>query len=448
MNRFIAALGMVTLVVSVVATVPASAGVTVADDEPAPSFAGPAVTLLFTGDMLIHPRVSRKGAEYGSAHGAAYDFRPMFDQVRPLVEAADFAICHQEVQLGVPGSDVSPFPALAAPSEFATALTDAGFDACSTASNHATDHGDEGLRATIQVLDEAGVQHTGTAANERDAGGTIYDVPPLRIGHASYTYGVQMHSPAHEWSVNMIDSERIVADAAALKERGADFVVISLHWGQQYRVAPTDSQRRVAETLTASPDIDLIVGHHAHVLQPIEHVNGTPVIFGLGNFLSNQAPSCCGVNSGDGAAVLVRVRAAEGDWMVTGLQYVPTWVHRKGGGYIVWPTVGATDESAPLDHLVASQARSYEQMTIDGIEHAGLSVADGTSWLSRDGVPHWSAERGTGRAPNDETGRDDDVAGLSPALLESLEQETYRDLAHLGSRLVDGRERDTADPSE
>ena len=134
--------------------------------------------------------------------------------------------------------------------------------------------------------------------------------------------------------------------------------------------------------------------------------------------------------------------------MVTGLQYVPTWVHRKGGGYIVWPTVGATDESAPLDHLVASQARSYEQMTIDGIEHAGLSVADGTSWLSRDGVPHWSAERGTGRAPNDETGRDDDVAGLAPALLESLEQETYRDLAHLGSRLVDGRERDTADPSE
>ena len=68
---------------------------------------GPSVALLFTGDMLIHPRVSRKAAEYGRAGEAAYDFRPMFDQVRPLIAAADFAICHQEVQLGVPGRDVS-----------------------------------------------------------------------------------------------------------------------------------------------------------------------------------------------------------------------------------------------------------------------------------------------------------------------------------------------------
>jgi poly-gamma-glutamate synthesis protein (capsule biosynthesis protein) len=372
------------MVLVAIVSSPASAEVTVADGEPAPSFSGPSVALLFTGDMLIHPRVSRKAAEYGRAGEAAYDFRPMFDQVRPLIEAADFAICHQEVQLGVPGRDVSPFPALAAPAEFAGALADAGFDACSTASNHATDHGDEGLRATIAVLDEAGLEHTGTAASERDAGGIIYEVPPLRIGHASYTYSVQMHGPAHEWSVNMIDPEEILADAAALKARGADFVVISLHWGQQYRVAPTDAQRSVAETLTASPDIDLIVGHHAHVLQPIEHINGTPVIFGLGNFLSNQAPSCCGINSGDGAAALVRLRAADGRWMVTAMRYVPTWVHRKGGGYIVWPTVDTTETSAPLDHLAASRARSQGQLTFNGVERSGLSVADGTAWLERD----------------------------------------------------------------
>ena len=79
--------------------------------------------------------------------------------------------------------------------------------------------------------------------------------------------------------------------------------------------------------------------------------------------------------------------------MVTGLRYVPTWVHRKGGGYIVWPTVGTTDDSAPLDHLVASQARSHEQMTFDGIERTGLSVAEGTSWLNRDGATQKSTDR-------------------------------------------------------
>ena len=343
------------------------------------------VTVLLTGDMLPHYSVSQKAAAYGRESGAAFDFRPMFDQVRDVIRAADLAICHQEVQLGVPGTPISTFPRFAAPAEFAFALADAGFDGCSTASNHATDHGNAGLVSTIETLDAAGVGHTGTAAVAEDAGGIIYELADVAIGHLSYTYAVQSHYPEHPWSVNLIDAQRIVADAEALKERGAEFVIVSMHWGQQYRHQPTNNQRRLAGEIMASSAVDLIVGHHAHVLQPIEYVNEKPVIFGLGNFLSNQGGSCCGGPAGaDGAAVLVRLRKVGDAWKTSGLSYMPTWVHRHSGGFVIWPAVGTSDETAPLRHLEASQQRSSKNLTIAGGRRPGLSAENAIGWLTID----------------------------------------------------------------
>lgn len=357
------------------------------------------LNLVVTGDMLIHPRVSRMAQQYAAGSDAGFDFRPMFDLVRPLIAEADLAICHQEVQLGVPGIEVSPFPRIAAPAEFATAVADAGFDSCSTASNHATDHGDPGLVATIGTLDAAGIAHTGTAATPSDADGVLYEMGDLTIGHVSYTYAIQAHQPAHPWSVNLIDPDEILADTASLEARGAEFVIVSLHWGQQYRVAPTDAQRQLAERLTASGTVDLIVGHHAHVLQPVEHVNGVPVIFGLGNFLSNQAPSCCGVASGDGAAVLVKLQTVDDAWRATAMHYVPTWVYRKDGGYVIIPTVDPTDAGPLGTTLAASRERAQQQLTFDGHERPGLSVDAGIRWLAGgdptppETAPAWSRHR-------------------------------------------------------
>jgi len=340
------------------------------------------LTLVVTGDMLIHPRVSQMAQQYAASSDTRFDFKPMFDLVRPLIAEADLAICHQEVQLGVPGVEVSAFPQIAAPAEFGTAIADAGYDECSTASNHATDHGDPGLVATIDTLDAAGIAHTGTAATPSDADGVLHDLDDLTIGHVSYTYGIQAHRPAHPWSVNLIDPDEILADTASLEARGADFVIVSLHWGQQYRVAPTDAQRQLAERLTASGTVDLIVGHHAHVLQPIEHVNGVPVIFGLGNFLSNQAPSCCGVASGDGAAVLLKLQTVDGAWRSTAMHYVPTWVYRKGGGYVIIPTVDPSDVGSLGSTLATSRERAQTQMTFDGLQRPGLTIEAGMRWLN------------------------------------------------------------------
>jgi poly-gamma-glutamate synthesis protein (capsule biosynthesis protein) len=342
---------------------------------------GREITLLVTGEMLIHPRVSRKAAEYGRAGGTDYDFAPMFDLVRPLIAEADLALCHLEVQLGVPGVEIAAFPRLAAPAELADALAGVGFDGCSTASNHANDQGDAGVWSTIAALDAAGLAHTGTATTPSLAGGVLYDLDGMTLGQLSYTYAIQAHRRAHLWSINKIDPAQILSDASVLKARGADFVAVSLHWGSEFRHQPTRSQRTIAEELMASDLIDLIVGHHAHVLQPIEYFNGKPVLFGLGNFLSNQAPDCCGVDSGDGAAVLLRLEQVDGNWRVLAIEYVPTWVHRRAGGYLVRPTAGYREEDRAWRYLRASLARTQEELTIESEPRSGLTVAEGIAWL-------------------------------------------------------------------
>ncbi len=378
----LACLAMAVILVGV-ASMPATAATDAAGSVSETESAGEAdaITLLVTGEMLIHPRVSRKAAEYGRAAGKDYDFSPMFDAVRPLVAAADLALCHLEVQLGVPDVEIAPFPRLAAPAEFADALAGAGFDGCSTASNHANDQGDAGVWSTIAALDSAGVAHTGTATSPQQAGGVLYEVRGVTVGQLSYTYAIQARRRAHPWSINKIDPAQILSDAVALKARGAEFVAVSLHWGQEFRHQPTRSQRAIAEELTASDAIDLIVGHHAHVLQPVEYINGKPVLFGLGNFLSNQAPDCCGVDSGDGAAVLLRLERVDAAWRVPAIDFVPTWVHRRAGGYVVRPTAAYREGERAWRYLRASLARTREELTFDGEPKSGLTVADGIAWL-------------------------------------------------------------------
>ena len=356
-------------------------------DRVSPSAAGDFATLAFTGDMLIHNRIAWKAEELAAGSQVEYDFNPMFDQVRSVITAADLAICHQEITLGVPGYPIGIFPRLSAPGEFASAAAGAGYDGCSTASNHSTDYGNAGIESTIGVLDEAGLAHAGTAMTEDQSHGTLYAVGELTLGHLSYTYGVQVVRPDHEWSVGILNVEQIIAAATALKDRGDDFVAVSIHWGNQYQVSPTSSQRSVADALTRSPFVDMIVGHHAHVLQPVETVNGKLVAFGLGNFLSNQLASYSGPNSEDGAVLMVRLRRVDDRWIVWDTEYMPTWVHRRAGDYIIWPVIGPNPEDLSPRYQQSSARRTLKNLTFDGEQVAGMSAPTAIAWLQADPRP-------------------------------------------------------------
>ncbi|MER5211895.1 CapA family protein [Streptomyces sp. NPDC002838] len=260
--------------------------------HPAPT-AAPGFTLVASGDVLPHSSIIER-ARF-DAGGKGYDFRPMFAGVEPVVSRADLALCHMETVYGENGR-YTGYPTFKSPPEVAKGLAATGYDGCSTASNHSLDDGAAGIGRTLDALDRVGVRHAGTARTEEEARiPTILRAGEAKVAHLAYTYGTNGFPlpQGRPWAVNHIDEKKIVADARAARAAGADVVVVSLHWGTEWQDAPDERQLTLAQRLTAArtgdrPDIDLILGTHAHVPQAYEKVNGTWVIYGMGDQIAGE----------------------------------------------------------------------------------------------------------------------------------------------------------------
>lgn len=337
-------------------------------------------TIAASGDFLGHGPVVARAAATGRASGQAYDFGPMLTAIKPIVSDADLGICHLETPLSADNRNLSSYPVFNVPRELAAGIAASGFDGCSVASNHAFDKGAAGVSATLDVLDAAGLGHAGTARTPAEAATpNRREIEGVHVAHLSYSYGLNgFRLPSDQpWLVNLIDPpERILADARGAREAGARFVVVSLHWGNEYQVAPTDEQRAIARQLLESPEVDLVLGHHAHVVQPVEKIGEKYVVYGMGNFLSNQSPRCCPANSQDGVIVLVTVEAGAaaggGAARVTRVSYQPTWV--QPGSYKVLPVARALGDPATPPAERAELTRSW-QRTVDAISSLGADGA-------------------------------------------------------------------------
>lgn len=301
-----------------------------------------------SGDILVHVPVQRDALANGG--GKVYDFNPMFDDVRPLISGVDLAICHQETPISADGKNLSIPNTVSfnAPKEIAPALKNAGFEGCDTASNHTWDRGLGGVQQTNAVLGEAGLKQVGGAgsAAEMEKKGTVYEVNGVRVGHLAYSYTIYNDAaapntrvpPEAPWMKGMlwpaIGSQGIVDDAKKLKEQGADFVVVSIHWGDQYIRQPNLQQSALAQDLLNSPYVDLILGDHVHVVQPCQKINDKYVIFGMGNFLSNQAPSqdrSLKPDTQDGGWYQWDItEVAPNQFKATSMAYAPTFVQTQG----------------------------------------------------------------------------------------------------------------------
>lgn len=246
-------------------------------------------TLVAAGDVLLHSPLWRQALTDGG--GGAYDFAPLLAGIAPTVAGANLAICHLETPLAPPGGPYSSYPVFSVPPEIATALATTGFDACTTASNHTYDKGADGIDRTLNSLDAAGIAHAGSARTPEEAGAiTLLPVNGATVALLSYAYGFNgIPAPRGEvWRSNEIDEARILADAARARQAGADVVVVALHWGNEYSHEPSAQQQALAPTLIRSPDIDLLVGHHAHVVEPVEPIDGEWVVYGMGNMIAYQ----------------------------------------------------------------------------------------------------------------------------------------------------------------
>ena len=247
----------------------------------------------------------------------------------PLIEAADLAVCHLETPVAPPGGPYRGYPSFAVQPEIVDALAGAGYDLCSTASNHSLDDGADGLVRTLDVLDAAGIAHTGTyraEADERGADdrGRRGRAGRARRGHLRRSTAADLPA-GREWSVDVAavpDVDGMLAAAARARAAGAEVVVASLHCCLEYDNDPTDAQVAAVRTLLASPDVDLVLGHHAHVVQPFEQIAGEWAAYGLGNHIAEHATR--GYPTED--SVLARftfTRGADGRFTVTAAEAVP-----------------------------------------------------------------------------------------------------------------------------
>lgn len=281
------------------------------------------LTVAASGDFLVHGPVFRRALAYGG--GRRYEFRPMLRALRPLIAGADLALCHLETPLsyGPPRG----YPSFRTPIGLAAAIRATGWDACSTASNHTLDAGRRGVKTTLDVLDRAGIRHAGsyrTRAGARRP--TILKAKGVKVAFLAYTAVTNGQPLPHPLTLNMARPARILRDARRARRTGADAVIVNLHWGAEYRHAPTRAQRSLARALTRSNAITAVVGQHAHVVQPIRWTNGKPVIFGEGNLLSNQTAACCPASSQDGLVALLDLRAGASGVRAVRVRYLPTYV--------------------------------------------------------------------------------------------------------------------------
>ncbi|MFF7170970.1 CapA family protein [Streptomyces pseudovenezuelae] len=308
-----------------------------APGHPAPAAAAAAphgFALVASGDVLPHSSIIDR-ARF-DAGGNGYDFRPMLAGVRSVVSRADLALCHMETVYGANG-DYTGYPTFKSPPEVAQALAVTGYDGCSTASNHTLDDGAGGIRRTLDALDRAGVRHAGSARTEGEARTvTVLRAGPAKVAHLAYTYDTNGFPlpQGQPWAVNLMDETKILADARAARKAGADVVVVSLHWGTEWQDAPDEQQLALARDLTAArtggrPDVDLILGTHAHVPQAYEKVNGTWVVYGMGDQIAGEMFNHDGAQDPRGnQSTLARFTFAPparpgGRWRVAKAEFVP-----------------------------------------------------------------------------------------------------------------------------
>ncbi|MCB0886476.1 MAG: CapA family protein [Propionibacteriaceae bacterium] len=328
-----------------------------------------------SGDLLWHNSLWAS-AELDAKKGR-FDFRPQLGSVKKYVASADLAICHSEVPFAKKGGPYKNYPLFAAPQAIAPALRATGWDLCTTASNHTMDQGWDGLVRTIEVHHDAGILTSGSWATEEDRNTPVIFTTDdgVKIAVISQTFGLNglPKAKGKPWSVQLLDADVAIADAKAAKRAGADIVLVHMHAGEEYSSKINAQQRDFAKAVTASPDVDMVFGQHAHVVQPIDKVNDKWVIYGAGNLIAASGPAQPRTYDGLMAEVSFEERE-DGGFVATAAEFAPTMITKKSGNtparvYLIPDELKAGNKRAA--ELKASAARTRK--TVRSLDVEGLT---------------------------------------------------------------------------
>jgi poly-gamma-glutamate capsule biosynthesis protein CapA/YwtB (metallophosphatase superfamily) len=334
------------------------------------------VTVVMSGDLLWHNLVWESAHQDAVRRGLhqRYDFDPMFAAMKPVVQGADLAICHEEVPFASDDEHLSNYPVFAAPPEIARWIGSMGWDACTTDSNHSIDQGYDGLVRTADLLERAGVRHVGTfrTPTERRKPVILTTRQGVRVGIVGGTYSLNGFTlPADKrWAVSMWDARNLIAQARAAKAAGADIVLVQYHGGDEYSRLPNAQQVALVRRLTASPAVDLVFAEHAHVVQPITRVNGKWVVYGMGNMVAQSDPRY--PRAYEGITVQFTFREARHGFRVSRAEYIPTtWNTYSSGRPIRIQRVDAALAHGAPDRTRLLEARRMTRLAVNGLDTRG-----------------------------------------------------------------------------
>ncbi|MDC3133738.1 CapA family protein [Bacteroidota bacterium] len=283
------------------------------------------VSFLFMGDIMGH------GPQIRSAYQNSekkYNYDKVFEPLEDIISSVDFAVANLEVTLA--GPPYVGYPQFSSPDELAEACKNNGVDVLVTANNHSCDRKNSGVIRTVEVLDSFKILHTGTFKDEkkRDQENLlILSKKGIKVGLLNYTYGtngIPFSTPAY---VNMLDSSLIKQDVINARKKKLDKLIVFVHWGYEYTDFPNSYQKKF-NTFFNEIGVDVVIGSHPHVLQPmiynIENNKEFLTVFSLGNFVSNQRES----RKDGGAMFRLSFEKKGGKVYISRKEYVLTWVHK------------------------------------------------------------------------------------------------------------------------
>lgn len=331
-------------------------------------------TFTVTGDLLMHLPIINSCKD-----GSSWNFKPIFRYIEPYIQSADYAVANLETtlcgtELGYP---YQGWPRFNCPDNLAADSLAVGFDMLLTVNNHCYDTRIEGMNRTLDVLAEAGIASLGTRHTTADPDYTVVEVNGIKVGMTAFTYegddgdpstininGVptapETHGMINSFDYAALDKfyARMADQISGMREQGAEAIVVFLHWGTEYSRRPNEYQRTIAQTL-CDMGVDVIVGGHPHVIQPVDLLTATNdpehttlCIYSTGNAVSNQrkgyleqSPTA---HTEDGILfTFTFAKYSDGTVAVQSTSAIPTWVNMVNGPrqYIIIPLVESEMDS-------------------------------------------------------------------------------------------------------
>lgn len=306
------------------------------------------IDIVSLGNLIIH-----QSQINGAKNENGYDFSPSFQYIKEMVSEADISLGILEGALA--GGEPTGYPIFNSPDEVIDSLRDTGIDVVNYANNHIYDYDDEGLQRTIEITKEKGLDVLGVKSTEEEKSYLVKEVDGVKIGFASYVfetaavngYKTINSNPVSINSENLINTfnyndlesfyNRIASEISAMKAEGVEFIIASMHWGEEYNTYTEATQNEIAKKLNEL-GVDIILGGHPHVIQPYEIIcnesgHSTFVIYSQGNSLSNQSEQEIGVaESEDGIMIKFTLEKKDGNVSLKEYKIIPTWVYKEEKG--------------------------------------------------------------------------------------------------------------------